>query len=121
MNEENESRSAFDVYSRRRFMHLAASTAVGGTLLAACGEQAPAQLKSAPVATTLPQSQIDASATASVGKTYFPGGAPHVPDAYTAVPPAFQSVKLVPGTGKKVQAFEIFYATPSVPKSQNKY
>jgi putative aldouronate transport system substrate-binding protein len=122
MNEESQSRSGSDLYSRRHFIQLAAGTAVGGTLLAACGgSQTPAQLKVAPAATTLPQSQIDASATASVGKTYFPGGAPHVPDAYTAVPPAFQSVKYVPGTGKKVQAFEIFYATPSVPKSQNKY
>src|SRR5579884_502091 len=122
MYEEHQSRSLSDKYSRRHFVQLAASTAVGGTVLAACGgSQAPTQLKTAPVATTLPQSQIDASATASVGKTYFPGGAPHVPDAYTAVPPAFQSVKFVPGSGKRVQAFEVFYATPSVPKSQNKY
>jgi putative aldouronate transport system substrate-binding protein len=121
MNEENEPRSLSDSYSRRHFMHLAASTVAGGALLAACGGQAPQQLKTAPLATTLPQNQIDASATASVGKTYFPGDAPHVPDAYTAVPPAFQSVKYVPGTGRKVQAFEIFYATPSVPKSQNRF
>jgi putative aldouronate transport system substrate-binding protein len=122
MNEEHQPGLVSAMYSRRRFVQLAASTAVGGTLLAACGgEQAPQQLKTAPVATTLPQSQIDASATASVGKTYFPAGAPHVLDAYTAQPSAFQSVKFVPGTGKKVQAFEVFYATPSVPKSQNKY
>jgi putative aldouronate transport system substrate-binding protein len=121
MNEKNDYFPAAESYSRRRFIHLAASTTIGGTLLAACGGQAPQPLKTAPVATTLPQGQINASATASVGKTYFPGGAPHVPDAYTAPPAAFQSVKLVPGTGKKVQAFEIFYATPSVPKSQNKY
>jgi putative aldouronate transport system substrate-binding protein len=125
MNEETRPRFAakikINIYNRRRFLQLATSTTVGGALLAACGGSTPQPLKTAPVATTLPQAQIDASATASVGKNYFPGGAPHVLDAYTAPPPAFQSVKWVPGSGKKVRAFEVFYATPSVPKSQNKY
>jgi putative aldouronate transport system substrate-binding protein len=119
MNEDKQGNSVSNVYNRRRFMQLA-SLAAGGTLLAACGGNEAAQPLKPIVATTLPQNQIEATVTASVGKTYFPGG-PHVPDAYTAPPPAFQTVKYVPGTGKRVQAFEIFYATPSMPKSQNKF
>lgn len=107
-------------YDRRRFMQLA-SMAAGSALLTACGgsEASSQQLKPI-VATTLPQPQIDATVKASIGKTYFPGG-PHVPDAYTAPLPAFQTVKYVPGTGKSVQVFEDFYSKPSVPKSQNKF
>jgi putative aldouronate transport system substrate-binding protein len=119
MNEDKQCSPVSNVYNRRRFMQLA-SMAAGGTLLAACGESGAPQTLKPISATTLPQSQIEATVTASVGKTYFPGG-PHVPDAYTAPPPAFQTVKYVPGTGKRVRAFEIFYVTPSVPKGQNKF
>ncbi|HZR41124.1 MAG TPA: extracellular solute-binding protein [Ktedonobacteraceae bacterium] len=122
MDEKRLSRSRSDVYGRRHFMQLAASTAVGGTLLAACGGNvANQQLKTVPAATTLPQSEISATMTASVGKTYFPGGAPHVPDAYTAPFPAFQSVKYVPGNGGKVRVFEIMYGSPSISENQNKF
>lgn len=111
-----------DAVSRRRFMQAAASATVGGSLLAACGGTAntPTQLTPAAAAKTLPQSQINATMTASVGKTYFPGS-DHIPTAYTVPPPAFQSVKYVPGSGKKVTAFEVFFATPSVPETQNHY
>jgi putative aldouronate transport system substrate-binding protein len=121
MDKENQHHLASESYSRRHFMQLAAATTAGGILLAACGNDQPTQLKAAPIATTLPQNEINATSTASVGKTYFPGGAPHVPDAYTAVPPAFQSVKYIPGSGDTVKVFEVFYGTPSVPQSQNKF
>lgn len=113
--------TAHHVYKRRRFMQLAASTAAGGALLAACGGNATQPLKVAPAATTMAQSQINATITASVGKTYFPANAAHVIDAYTAPLPPFQSVKYVPGSGKKVQVFQFYYVSPSIPKSQNKY
>ncbi|MBO0781485.1 MAG: extracellular solute-binding protein, partial [Ktedonobacteraceae bacterium] len=119
VNEDSMHRSD-DGVSRRRFIQMAASATVGSALLAACGGDTTSSLKPAPVATTLPQNQIDATVTASVGKTYFPGG-PHVPEAYTAPPPAYQTVKYIPGSGQKVRAFEIFFAKPSVPKAQNKF
>ncbi|MBO0794272.1 MAG: extracellular solute-binding protein [Ktedonobacteraceae bacterium] len=119
VNEDSMHRSD-DGVSRRRFIQMAASATVGSALLAACGGDTTSSLKPAPVATTLPQNQIDATVTASVGKTYFPGG-PHVPEAYTVPPPAYQTVKYIPGSGQKVRAFEIFFAKPSVPKAQNKF
>lgn len=121
VNEETSSHSKNPV-SRRRFIQVAASVTAGSSLLAACGGggDTTTQLTPAPIATTLPQDQINATGTASVGKTYFPGGQ-HIPDAYTVPPPATQSVKYIPGTGKKVVGFEIFFAKPSVPKAQNKY
>src|SRR5581483_343409 len=122
MIDEETSHPSKDVVSRRRFMQVATSATVGSALLAACGGNptSTTPLKAAPTTGTLPQSQIDATVTASVGKTYFPAEL-HIPAAYTAPPPLYQTVKYVPGTGKRVLAFEVYFATPSVPKAQNKF
>ncbi|HLZ64108.1 MAG TPA: substrate-binding domain-containing protein [Ktedonosporobacter sp.] len=121
MEEQNPNSQEREGVSRRQFLQAAASVAAGGTLLAACGGSPPAPLKQAPAATTIPQAQVDATVTASVGKTYFPGDGIHVPDAFLAPLPPYQTVKFVPGTGKKVQVFSIFVATPATPKAQNKF
>ncbi|GCE49581.1 putative aldouronate transport system substrate-binding protein [Thermosporothrix hazakensis] len=108
------------IYNRRRFFQVAALS-TGSALLVACGGSDPAPLTKVTPVATIPAAQATATATASIGKTFFPSGDPNIPDAYTVPPPLTQSVEYVPGRGNKVKFFCLSYKTPPTPLNQNKY
>ncbi|GCE10015.1 extracellular solute-binding protein [Dictyobacter aurantiacus] len=110
-----------NMYSRRRFIQVAASVTTTGALLAACSQGEDTKLTKAKVDKAVPGEQVTATVNAAKGKTYFPSGDPRIPDAYTAPLPPYQSVQYVPGRGGTVRSVCMSFLPLPAPKDQNKY
>ncbi len=111
-------------YDRRSLLRLTlggAATAASAALLAACGTQsspsAPPAMATAP-ATSVATITASATVRSAVRGTLL-SPAPNVPDAYLTLPPPFQSVAAVPGTGGKVSITKASQRPPVVPHDQN--